>query len=102
MDDQALTGAQKTRLRRLGQSMEASIHVGKAGLTPAFFGELRRLLEAGELVKLRFHGPDRVERAGLASRISSECPCTWAGSVGQTALFFRRNPDPARRRVELP
>ena len=63
-----LTGAQKTFLRGLGQTMEPSLKVGKAGLTPEFFRELQRHLNASELVKLRFLGADRDERAEMIAR----------------------------------
>ena len=71
-------------------------------LTPAFLQELQRLLRAHELVKLRFVGADREERATLATRIADEGRCVCVGAVGHTALFFRLHPDPAARRVQLP
>jgi RNA-binding protein len=97
-----LTGRQKTHLRSLGQRLEPSLKVGKGGLTPAFFGELRRHLQAEELLKLRFLGADRDDRAALCARIAGEGGCTCLGSVGHTALFYLANPDPALRRVALP
>lgn len=97
-----LTGAQKTHLRGLGQRLEPSLKVGKAGLTPEFFKELQRHLNGAELVKLRFLGADRTERATLCDQIADEGRCVCAGAVGHTALFYRPNPDPSKRRVTLP
>jgi RNA-binding protein len=94
-----LTGAQKTFLRGLGQTMEPSLKVGKAGLTPEFFKELQRCLNAQELVKLRFLGADRHERAELVARIADEGRCVCAGAVGATALFYRQQADPAKRKI---
>ncbi|GAB1489727.1 YhbY family RNA-binding protein [Opitutaceae bacterium] len=96
-----LTGAQKTFLRGLGQTMEPALKVGKAGLTPDFFKELQHLLNAHELVKLRFLGADRDERAELIARITDEGRCVCPGHVGATALFFRQQPDPAKRSIEF-
>lgn len=96
-----LTGAQKTFLRGLGQTMEPSLKVGKAGLSPTFFAELQRHLNGDELVKLRFLGADRHERAEMIERIADEGRCVCVGAVGATALFYRQQPDPARRRIEL-
>ncbi|MEY4489127.1 MAG: hypothetical protein RIQ79_1635, partial [Verrucomicrobiota bacterium] len=56
-----LTSAQKTRLRGLGQTLDAAVKLGKAGITPTFTREMVRLLSARELVKLRFEGADRHE-----------------------------------------
>ena len=102
MDKPTLTGSQKSHLRGLGQQLEASLKLGKAGLTPAFFAELQRQLNARELVKLRFLGFDRDERASFCVQIASEGRCECVGAVGHTALFFRTNPDPALRRIALP
>jgi RNA-binding protein len=97
-----LTGRQKTQLRSLGQRLEPALKLGKGGLTPAFFVELRRRLETAELVKLRFLGADRDERAALCERIASEGGCHGLGAVGHTALFYRPHPDPARRLLLTP
>ena len=102
MDQRTLTGAQKTRLRGLGQKLAVSLKFGKGGATPAFFEAVRRQLHAHELVKLRFYGVDRDERAALCLRIASESKCEFVGAVGHTALFFRPNADPALRQVTLP
>jgi len=101
MYDFPLTGAQKTFLRGLGQTMEPALKVGKGGLTDAFFKELQHHLNTRELVKLRFLGADRHERAELLDRLADEGRCVVAGAVGATALLYRQNPDPARRVIEL-
>jgi RNA-binding protein len=97
-----LTGAQKSHLRGLGQTLAPALKIGKGGLTPAFYAELNRLLRAHELVKLRFLGAERDERAALCTQIADEGRCVCVGAVGHTALFFRQQPDPTERRVELP
>lgn len=102
MYDFPLSGAQKTYLRGLGQRLEPSLKVGKGGLSPEFFKELQRCLTAAELVKLRFLGSERAERAAFCAQIADEGRCVWVGAVGHTALFYRQQPDPNKRKVELP
>ena len=102
MYDFPLTGAQKSFLRSLGQKLDPVLKLGKDGLTPAFFTELQRSLRAHELVKLRFLGEERDEREVLCARISDEGRCVCVGAVGHTALFYRQNPEPAERSVDLP
>ncbi|MCX6937410.1 MAG: YhbY family RNA-binding protein [Verrucomicrobia bacterium] len=101
MENTSLTGAQKTRLRGLGQTLEASLKIGKAGLTPAFFREFARMLDARELVKLRFDGADRHARAAFIAQIEAETTVPCVGAVGHTALFYRQNAEPAKRVVTL-
>jgi RNA-binding protein len=97
-----LTGAQKSHLRGLGQKLEPSLKVGKEGLTPGFFTELQKLLRAHELVKLRFLGAERDERAELCDKIADEGRCVCVGAVGHTAVFYRQHPEPEHRRIVLP
>jgi RNA-binding protein len=89
MSDIILTGAEKTRLRGLGQLLAPALKLGKAGLTPAFLDELRRALDAHALVKLRFLGAGRRERAALCGQIAAGVRCVCVGAVGATALFYR-------------
>jgi RNA-binding protein len=89
---ETLTGAQKTKLRGLGQTTPDAAFLGKEGITPGFLTDFRRLLESRGLVKLRFTGgQDRHERAALTERVAAEAGCTCVGAVGHTALFWRAN-----------
>lgn len=97
-----LTGAQKSFLRGLGQTLEPALKLGRGGLTPEFLAELQKQLRARELVKLRFVDADRHERAALCEQIADEGRCVCVGAVGHTALFYRQHPEPAERRVALP
>ena len=101
MENLPLTGAQKTKLRGLGQTLDAALKIGKAGLTPALQREFARMLEARELVKIRFEGADRHERAALITQIETEVGAPCVGAVGHTALFFRQNADSKKRVVSL-
>jgi RNA-binding protein len=102
MHDSPLTGAQKVALRGQGQLMAAALKVGKGGLTPAFFAELQRVLNAHELVKLRFLGADRDERVAWCAKIADEGKCACVGAVGHTALFYRQRPEPAGQPAKPP
>jgi RNA-binding protein len=89
-----LSGAQKTKLRGLGQTTADAAFLGKDGITPAFLAELNRLLDARELVKLRFTGgQDRKVRGALCDQVASAAPCQCVGAVGHTALFWRPGPE---------
>ena len=70
MENLPLTGAQKSKLRGLGQKLDATLKVGKDGLTPTFITELSRALRGHALIKLR--------------------------SVGATALFYKPASDPSK------
>lgn len=92
MDSKKMTGGQKARLRGIGQRLDATLKVGKEGLTPALLVELRRQLAANELVKIRFLGADRTQRPPLCLGIEEKTGSICVGSVGQTALFHVPRP----------
>jgi len=93
MESPPLTGAQKTRLRSLGQTTAESAWLGRDGLTPEFLAALNRRLAARELVKVRFSaGQDRHQRAELCAAAATAAPCQCVGAVGHTALFWRPGP----------
>ena len=86
----SLTGAEKTKLRGLGQTLPDGAWLGKDGVSPAFLAELNRQFASHELVKLRFTGgQDRHERAALTEAVATAASCLCVGSVGHTALFWR-------------
>lgn len=93
----ALTGAQKTKLRGLGQTLPDHAWLGRDGVTTEFLGELLRQLDVRELVKLRFTGgQDRHERAALCTQLETDAVCRCVGAVGHTALFWRPGPEGSR------
>ncbi len=92
----SLTGAQKTKLRGLGQNLSDSLRLGRQGPTPALLTELSRQLDTRELVKVRFEGADREARAVLCDQIAVGTSCLCVGAVGHTALFWRPGSDGSR------
>jgi RNA-binding protein len=83
-----LSGSRKSELRGAGQRLEATIKIGREGLAQAGVAELRRQLASRELVKVRFVGSDRDERAVLCQRVAEETGSAMVGAVGHTALFY--------------
>lgn len=75
--------------------------VGRAGVTDAVVQEVNDALEARELIKVRLPG-DREERADAAAAIARRTASELAGQIGRIAILYRRNPDPERRKVDLP
>ena len=102
MNSSTLTGAQKTKLRSLGQTSPDNLLVGKEGAAEKVTAQLDRELTVRELVKVRFTGgQDRHTRAALHDTLALATHSECVGSVGHTALFFRQNPDPAKQKIAL-
>jgi len=89
-----LTGAQKTRLRGLGQTLPDTLRVGREGATATVTAQLDHELTRRELVKARFTGgQDRHQRAALHDTLATATGSTCVGAVGHTALFWRSGAD---------
>jgi len=94
MSHPTLTGAQKTRLRGLGQTMPDSLHVGREGAATNVTTQLDHELARRELVKVRFTGgQDRHQRAALHAALAAATGSQCVGAVGHTALFWRSGAD---------
>ena len=89
-----LTGAEKSRLRGRGQTLEASLKIGREGASESVVQSLRDLLAAHALVKVRFTAADRHERATLTAALALASESACVGAVGATALFYRPGKTP--------
>lgn len=84
-----LTGAEKSRLRGRGQTLEPSLKIGREGASAAVLTSLQTLLTAHDLVKVRYTAADRDERHTLNTALAEGSHSLCVGSVGATALFYR-------------
>lgn len=101
MENAPLTGHQKAYLRGLGQTLDASLSVGKGGVTQTVVRELERLLANHELVKVRLLA-GRDERGPLMDKLAAETHSQIVGSVGKTVVLFRRGLTKASQKISLP
>ena len=101
MTASALTGAQKSFLRSLGQTMDCQLTIGREGITAPVVVELEKLFTRHELIKVKLLA-ERDERPALCATIEEKTGAAEAGSVGKTALFYRQAADAKARTIELP
>jgi len=97
-----LTGKQKRQLRSLGQTLDAALMIGKAGLTPQIIEQVQQLLLERELIKLRLTGPAGDVRKLMAAELEESTDATCAGIVGKTILLYKPNPKlDQNKRIDL-
>ena len=89
--------SEKAWLRGRGQLLEPSVRLGHQGVSAEFLAELNRCLDLAELVKIKFTD-FKDQRKKLAPEIAEKSNCILVGLVGHTALYFRQQADPAKRR----
>ena len=99
----ALRGSQRKYLRGLAHALRPVVQVGKDGLSEGVLAALDAALEAHELVKVQFLAEkERAGKKALAEEMEERAAAECVGRIGHMAIFFRRNPDPERRRIVLP
>ncbi len=95
----ALTSAQTRKLKAIAQRLDASIKVGKNGLTDGFLKEVDDALKRDELVKVRFV-EFKEEKKELAPKIAEQTQSHLVTRVGHVAVYYREKPDPAKRNIK--
>jgi len=93
-----LSNPQIRKLKSLAQRLEPILHVGKSGLTDAFLASVDQALSGHELIKIKF-AAFKQERKSLAAEIAARSQSELVWVVGHVAVFYREQPDPAKRRA---
>jgi len=84
-----LNNKQKKYLKGLGHHLDASLLIGKAGITSNSCEELNRQLGARELVKVKFN-EFKDQRQELAAELASSTEAMLVQVIGNNALFYRQ------------
>ncbi|MCP4376125.1 MAG: YhbY family RNA-binding protein [bacterium] len=97
-----LTGKQKKRLRGLGQRLDATVTVGKEGVTDPVAKGISDLLDKRELVKVRLTGPSGDARKEVGPVLAQATQSACISIVGKTVVLYRPNSDlKASKRIDL-
>ena len=95
-----LTNAETRKLKAMAQRMDASLKVGKQGLSAGFIQTVNAELERHELIKVKF-ADFKEEKKVLAPELAEKTNSELVQRVGNTVVLFRRNADPEKRKVQL-
>ena len=98
-----LTGFEKRFLRGLAHSLKPLVYVGQRGITRSLIDAMNDALDHHELVKIKFlEVKDKEKKLALVRQIELSVAGQMVGMVGHMATFYRQQPDPQRRRINLP
>ena len=97
-----MTTKQIAFLKGLAMNIDPVFRIGKDSISPELTEGVRQALEARELVKIAVLqnclDDPRELAAVLAGRTKSEV----VQVIGKKIVLYKPNPDPAKRRIELP
>ena len=98
-----LKGFQKRYLRGLAHGLKPVVFVGQRGLTESMTDAMDDALAQHELVKIKFNEfKEKEKKQAIADAIQKATDCELVHLIGHMATFYRRQPDPERRKIELP
>jgi RNA-binding protein len=95
-----LNNAQMRKLKAMAQRMDASVKVGKQGLSEGFIKSLDEELSRHELVKVKF-AEFKEQKKELASQMADRTNSRLVMQVGNVVVLFRRNPDEAKQKIKF-
>jgi len=96
-----LSGSQRKHLRGIAHSYKPRVQIGKEGLSESVLQAIDAVIEAHELIKVKI-AADREHREALVPIIEERLGCECVGTVGRIAILFREQPDPEKRKIEVP
>ena len=96
-----LSSSQRSYLRSQAHHLEPVVLIGKHGITDGTIESMNRVLEARELIKIKFR-EFKDEKLSLSEKITELTNSQVVGFIGHTVIIFRQNPDSDKRQIHIP
>ena len=96
-----LSSSQRSYLRSQAHHLEPAVLIGKHGITDGTIESIDRVLEARELIKIKFR-EFKDEKLSLSEKITELTNAQIVGAIGHTVIIFRQNPDSDKRQIHIP
>ena len=96
-----LSSSQRSYLRSQAHHLEPVVLIGKHGITDGTIESMNRVLEARELIKIKFR-EFKDEKLSLSEKITELTNSQVVGVIGHTVIIFRQNPDSDKRQIHIP
>jgi len=83
----------RAELRAECNQLQATVHIGKEGLTPAVLQSLDDALRTRELVKVALNRTANVTAKAAAADLAEAVGAEVVQTIGKTATLYRHNPE---------
>ena len=94
-----LTGKQRSYLKKLAQTVQPAVIVGRAGVTDAVMQTIDEYLTANELLKVAIQEGAELEAKETANQVADELKADFVQAIGRRFVLYRRAKDPAKRMI---
>jgi RNA-binding protein len=96
-----LKGFQKKHLKGLAHGLKPVVQIGKEGITEGVIRAINEGLRRHELIKIKFTDFKDLKEA-LTYEIAIKTGSGRVGMIGHTAILYRQQTDPEKRKIALP
>ncbi len=97
-----MSGKMRASLRAECNRLQATVHVGKEGLTPSLRKSLDDALRTHELVKVVLNRSVDVTAKAAATELAIAVNAEVIQTIGKTATLYRQNPEIEGKKGDLP
>lgn len=94
-----LTGKQRSYLKKLAQTMQPAMIIGRAGVTDAVKTSAHQYLTANELLKVSIQEGAELDAKETANALAVELKAEFVQAIGRRFVLYRRAKDPAKRKI---
>lgn len=94
-----LTGKQRSYLKKLAQTVQPAVIVGRAGVTDAVMQTIDEYLTANELLKVAIQEGAELEAKETANQVADELKADFVQAIGRRFVLYRRAKDSAKRKI---
>jgi RNA-binding protein len=99
----ALKGYQKKYLRGLAHGLKPVVQIGREGVTEGVIRAVDEGLFRHELIKIKFNElKEKDQKEAITGEIAARTGSEPVGMIGHTALLYRRQADPEKRKIAVP
>ena len=92
-----LTGKQRSYLKKLAQTVQPAVIVGRAGVTDAVMQTIDEY--DNELLKVAIQEGAELEAKETANQVADELKADFVQAIGRRFVLYRRAKDPAKRKI---
>ena len=94
-----LTGKQRSYLKKLAQTVQPAVIVGRAGVTDAVMQTIDEYQTANELLKVAIQEGAELEAKETANQVADELKADFVQAIGRRFVLYRSAKDPAKRKI---
>ena len=97
-----ISGKQRSYLKSLAQSIDATVFIGKDDLTDNIIAEMDRYLDVHELVKVKIQESCLLKPKNTANECAEKLGAEFVQAIGRKFVLYRPAAQAINRNIVLP